>query len=262
MSVKETPRTSSKIHYPDSDGKPMADNTIQFKWISKLKGAIEYLFANDEDVFVAGDLLWYPVEGNPKIRIAPDVLVAFGRPKGDRGSYKQWEEGGIPPQVVMEVLSPSNTIGEMIDKQKFYHTYGVEEFYILDPMKEGLWMWQKEKEIAMLYPQQMTSCTSKRLGIQIKVEEGKLEVFYPDGAPILTYAETKKQAEEQRQLAEKQRQLAEEQRRFAEEHRRFAEEQRQLAEEQKRLTEQERKEKEAAFAEIERLKAELNKRKG
>ena len=45
-------------------------------------------------------LLWYAVEGDNKIRQAPDAMVAFGRPKGYRGSYRQWEEGGIAPQVV------------------------------------------------------------------------------------------------------------------------------------------------------------------
>ncbi|MFM5899607.1 MAG: Uma2 family endonuclease, partial [Dolichospermum sp.] len=83
------------IIYPDSDGQPMADNTKQFRWIVLIKENLESLFANDETVFVAGDLLWYPVEGRPDIRVAPDVLVAFGRPKGDRGSYRQWQEDNI-----------------------------------------------------------------------------------------------------------------------------------------------------------------------
>ena len=86
----------------------MSDNTLQFQWIVTIKGGLDALFRHDPDVFVAGDLLWYPVEGKPKIRIGPDVLVAFGRPKGERGSYRQWEEGGIAPQVVFEILSPGN----------------------------------------------------------------------------------------------------------------------------------------------------------
>src|SRR5438045_2562323 len=92
------------IEYPDSDGEPIAENTLQYEWIVTLKGNIEAIFANDRDVFVAGDLLWYPVEGDPTTRTATDVLVAFGRPKGRRGSYMQWVENGIPPHVVMEVL--------------------------------------------------------------------------------------------------------------------------------------------------------------
>jgi len=85
----------------------MANNTLQFDWVSSLKGELEDLMAERRDVFVAGDLFWYPVQGEPSIRYAPDAMVVFGRPKGYRGSYKQWQEAGIAPQVVFEVLSPS-----------------------------------------------------------------------------------------------------------------------------------------------------------
>ncbi len=77
------------LEYPDSDGQPMADNTVQFRWIVLIKENLEYLFLGQPDVFVAGDLLWYPVEGRPDLRVPPDVLVVFGRPKGERGSYRQ-----------------------------------------------------------------------------------------------------------------------------------------------------------------------------
>ena len=121
------------IEYPDDNGEPMAENTLQFTWIVVIKEGLEALFRHNPDVFVAGDLLWYPVEGKPKIRSAPDAMVAFGRPKGRRGSYKQWEEAGVAPQVVFEVLSPGNRPGEMAGKFEFYETYGVEEYYIYDP---------------------------------------------------------------------------------------------------------------------------------
>jgi hypothetical protein len=50
--------------YPDSDGKPMADNTKQFNWIVKIKENLEICFVQNQNVFVAGDLLWYPIEGS------------------------------------------------------------------------------------------------------------------------------------------------------------------------------------------------------
>ena len=56
-----------KIAYPDSDGQPMADNTLQFRWIVTIEGGLDALFINEPNVFVAGDLLWYPVEGRPDI---------------------------------------------------------------------------------------------------------------------------------------------------------------------------------------------------
>ena len=71
----------SKIIYPDDNGEPMSDNTEQFRLIVWIKENLELLFASVADVFVAGNLLWYPREGNNKLSQAPDVMVAFGRPK-------------------------------------------------------------------------------------------------------------------------------------------------------------------------------------
>jgi Uma2 family endonuclease len=82
-----------QLLYPDSDGKPMADNTVQYRWIVCLVSNLRHLFEG-QTVFVAGDLLWYPqqVEVPPAPAQAPDAMVVIGRPPGDRGSYKQWEE--------------------------------------------------------------------------------------------------------------------------------------------------------------------------
>ena len=43
-------------------------------------------------------------------------MVVFGRSKGDRGSYQQWKEDNIPPQVAFEILSPGNRPGKMAEK--------------------------------------------------------------------------------------------------------------------------------------------------
>ncbi len=84
---------SPAIEYPDSDGLPMADNTLQYEWIVTIKGGLDAIFAAEPSVFVAGDLLWYPVKGEPTIRMAPDALVAFGRPKGYAAPTSSWRKG-------------------------------------------------------------------------------------------------------------------------------------------------------------------------
>ena len=71
--------TIRTIVYPDSDGQPMAENTIQYRYITLIKGGLEVVFQDRPDVFVAGDLFWYPVEGAPEIRTAPDVLGSARR---------------------------------------------------------------------------------------------------------------------------------------------------------------------------------------
>src|SRR6266542_2264595 len=129
MSAAEPLPRADLVIYPESDGLPMADNTKQLRWIVVLYGNLAALFRDILDVFVGGNQFWYPVEGQPELRMAPDVYVVFGRPKGDRSSYRQWEEDNVPLTVVFEVLSPGNSGAEMMDKQVFYDEYGVEEYY-------------------------------------------------------------------------------------------------------------------------------------
>jgi Uma2 family endonuclease len=192
------------IIYPDSDGKPMSDNTLQFRWIVTIKEGTDALFRHDPDVFVAGDLLWYPVEGKPKIRIGPDVLVAFGRPKGDRGSYKQWEEGGIAPQVIFEIQSPGNRPMELVRKFRFYQRYGVEEYYIYDPDHGFLDGWLRTGR-RLRGIRKMAGFISPRLRIRFEPGEGpdNLVIIRPDGDPFLSYSQLAERFEAERQRADR-----------------------------------------------------------
>lgn len=192
LSIPRAPRPA--VVYPDSDGQPMAENTLQYEWIVTIKGNLDGLFRDDPDVFVAGDLLWYPVEGHPEIAAAPDTLVAFGRPKGYRGSYKQFEEGGIAPQVVFEILSPGNRAAEMVRKFRFYEQYGVEEYYIYDPDEPLLTGYRRRGDVLEPIPQ-MHGWVSPRLGIRFDTANGELQIFRPDGGRFLTFVEMTEEAE-------------------------------------------------------------------
>ncbi|HAC65195.1 MAG TPA: hypothetical protein DCF68_17115 [Cyanothece sp. UBA12306] len=191
-----------EIIYPERDGNPMSDNTVQFRWITTIKSNLDWLFAKNEQVFVAGDLLWYPIEGNNKKRQAPDIMVVFGRPKGDRGSYQQWKEDNIAPQVVFEILSPGNTQKEMNKKLLFYEHNGVEEYYIYDPDKNdfsGLLRNNQELEII----EDIDDWISPRLGIRFQLGSPELIIYHPDGEPFSSYIEEKEKAKKERQRAEK-----------------------------------------------------------
>jgi Uma2 family endonuclease len=205
-----------RLQYPDSDGKLMADNTLQFRWIVTIQGALDDLFRDRSDVFVAGDLLWYPVEGHSEIRAAPDTLVAFGRPKGDRGSYMQWLENGVAPQVVFEVLSPGNRHGEMIHKFRFYERHGVEEYYIYDPDHAVLEGWRRVGQELQEIPA-MHGWVSPRLGIRFDTSGEELQLFRPDGRRFATYLELAAQRDEERQAREQAQHRADQERKAREE---------------------------------------------
>lgn len=189
-----------EVIYPESDGKPMSDNTKQFRWIVVIQQNLEWLFADDPNVFVAGDLLWYPVEGDNKIRNAPDIMVAFGRPKGDRGSYQQWKEENIAPQVVFEILSPGNTLTEMNKKQVFYARCSVEEYSLYDPDKNDLSGWlRSDSRLDVI--DTIDNWTSLRLGIYFDLSGEELQIYRPNGERFVTYVEIAQRLEQERQRA-------------------------------------------------------------
>ena len=200
--------SQSQVIYPESDGQPMADNTKQFRWIVTIQGGLDALFKDDPNVFVAGDLLWYPVEENNTISKAPDVMVVFGRPKGDRGSYQQWQENNIAPQVVVEILSPGNRLTEMLNKLRFYERYGVEEFYIYDPDRGDLGGWLRSgEELREINP--IAGWVSPRLGVRFELSSAGLELYRPDGQKFATYVELDRQRELAIARAEQEAQRAE-----------------------------------------------------
>jgi Uma2 family endonuclease len=210
MSTTSKPHTTDRRLYPDDDGNPMAENTLQFKWIVVVKEGLETVFRHDPNVFVAGDLLWYAEEGNPKVRIAPDAMVVFGRPKGYRGSYRQWEEEGIPPHVVFEILSPGNRFGEMLGKLHFYDDRGVEEYYVYDPDDGTLAGWRREEGGRLEEVSNMLGYVSPRLGLRFEPGDGpdNLKLYGPDGILFKTHQELQDEAEAAEQRAEAAEQKA------------------------------------------------------
>ena len=205
----------SNIIYPDDNGEPMSNNTEQFRLIVEIKENLELVFAGDPNVFVAGDLLWYPVEGNNKLCQAPDVMVVLGRQKGYRSSYQQWLEDNIAPQIAFEILSPGNRPGAMVEKFQFYEQYGVEEYYLYDPEKLELkgWLRVEEKLEAIA---QMNGWVSPRLGVRFQLSETELQMFGPSGEPFMSFVELARLRQEAQARAEQERQRAEQERQRAE----------------------------------------------
>ncbi len=250
------PPLEDLIVYPDSDGQPMAENTVQYEWIVRIKGNLDAVFRDRPDVFVAGDNLIYPVKGRNDIRAAPDVYVAFGRPKGDRGSFQVWKEGGVFPQVVFEVLSPGNRAGEMERKRTFYRVYGAEEYYVYDPDTDTTTGCTRTGNSFTDIPA-LNGWISPRLGVRFDTSGSELQLFRPDGTPFLTFdeldlarIESEREATQARIRADAERMRADGERSRADAERSRAESEKQRAE-----SEQQRAESEKQRAEMEKTRA-------
>ncbi len=178
------------VVYPDSDGEPTSDNTLQETWISRMRGGFGVACP---DAFVAGDLLWYYQEGDPTKRVGPDVMVVYGRPRGDRGSYMQWVEDGVVPQVVVEVWSPGNSFAEQTKKLRLYERLGVEEFIAYDPDRNTFAAFEREggklEVVAVKEP-----WVSPRTGCRFVPGEDGLRAYRPDGEPFRSVEESERHA--------------------------------------------------------------------
>jgi Uma2 family endonuclease len=176
---------TDEIEYPETDGKPLAENTTQLLWIVKLFTGFFGWYRHDANVFVASDLLWYPVEGEPRICTAPDVMIVLGRPKGHRSTYMQWREGAIPPQVVFEIRSPSNSDEHMAMLLEFYREHGVQEYYLYDPDRNLLEGWRRVRQrLVRIGP--MHDFVSPLLGIRFDTSAAEPIIYDPSGKPFVT----------------------------------------------------------------------------
>ncbi len=130
-------RSPVALEYPDSDGRPMAENDAQRTAIMYAIGALEVWFAHRPDVYVSGDLLIYYEEGNPRASVAPDAFVVFGAEARMRRTYKLWEEAKAP-DFVLEVASPNTWQEDEGPKGRLYERLGVKEYWQYDPTGDCL----------------------------------------------------------------------------------------------------------------------------
>jgi Uma2 family endonuclease len=111
----------------------MAETGIHVQAIMLLHQALEDFFRDRPDVFLASDMFWYFVEGNPKARIAPDVMVVPGVGNRSRRSFFTWSEGGAVPAVVFEMASEKTWKVDLGKKSDRYASLGVREYFVFDP---------------------------------------------------------------------------------------------------------------------------------
>ena len=257
---------AAPIHYPSSDGQPMAENDAQRSAIMYGIGALARHFRDRPDVYVSGDLLIYYEEGNPRVSIAPDVFVVFGVGKRQRPNYKLWEERRAPA-FVLEVASPSTWRDDVGRKRSVYARLGVREYCRYDPAGEHLpARLEGERLTPSGYVRQPVltaldgtlTLPSETLGLELRAAPGR-ELRFRDpatGGDLRSHdeeAEARLAAEEGRRAAEEGCRSAEEGRRAAEEGCRSAEESRRAAEEGRRAAEEGRRAAQARVAELEAL---------
>lgn len=254
----------TEIHYPESDGEPMAESDSQRIYLTYAVEALQNHFRDRDDVYVSGNLLLYYEEGNPRSALAPDCFVVFGVPKRRRRTYKLWEEGQRAPNFVLEITSLSTRGEDLGAKRGTYAYLGVQEYWQYDPDGDylkpplrGLRLVDGEyREIRRASPfGEDFYLASDALGLELHLRGGELRFRDPaSGHFLLNYSEAedaRRESEAARQDAETARQAAEAARQDAEAARQAAEAARGEAESRAREEAEQRAALEARLATLE-----------
>ena len=211
---------------PDTDGKPMADNSWQAITMHYAGTALAIHFRGRG--FVATDLLVYYLQDGERESVAPDVMVVLGVDGSPRRSYSIRDEGGRAPDFVLEVVSNSTQERDAKKKRTTYAELGVREYFRYSPvsrrmagmgghrlvgefLRDGRW-----EALPRLRPERIRSAV---LGLELRVREQdtgggfrELRFFDPiAGEDLRTHAESERDREKsERAHAESERARGEE----------------------------------------------------
>ena len=226
------------VEYPE--GNWIAQSIWHGKAVGQATMALDNHFRNRDNVLVAMELLVYYEPGNNKVCLQPDLQVVFGVPRGNRSSYKVWEEGKVA-DFVLEVASPSTADKDAKHKAQEYARIGVREYWRLDPtgslLATPLEGWEANGE--SYHPVQPVASAARGGWLRSRVLGLELCSQRQDGATVLVFRDPRTGEEFDGDLGESERlRRAAEERASAEAKRASAEaERRRAAEERARALE-------------------------
>ncbi len=197
-------REPEDVEYPE--GNWIAQSVWHGDAVSQATVALKQYFSNRENVLVAMELLVYYERGNNKVCLQPDVQVVFGVQRGNRSSYKVWEEGKVA-DFVLEVTSPSTADKDAKHKAQEYARIGVGEYWRLDPtgslLATPLQGWEANGE--SYHPVQPVASGARGGWLRSRVLGLELRSQRQDGATVLVFRDPRTGEEFDGDLAEAER---------------------------------------------------------
>ena len=191
----ETIALESRVEYPTSDGRPVAETPLHYDRLSDAWQVLTMRYRSQPRVYVGVNMLVYDQPGNARRQLSPDLFVAFDVRDRDRERevYKLWEDGA--PAFVLEVTSRC-TRPEDERKMTRYLNWGVAEYFLYDPRGEYVKPALKGFELVGsayhvmatdLLPNGKPGFTSRTLGLGLWLDGSVLRFYDPEtGRNLLT----------------------------------------------------------------------------
>jgi Uma2 family endonuclease len=129
-------RLPTSLELPCSDDTPV-DNEDQNFLPNFILFLLQSIWAKRLDWFFGADMAIYHTTGvNPRVPVVPDGFLSLGverrKKSGSRSSYVVWEENGIVPTFVLEVVSQTYG-GEYDKKMEIYVKLNVLYYVVYNP---------------------------------------------------------------------------------------------------------------------------------
>jgi len=98
--------------------------------------------------------------------VQPDLLVVCDESKLDKGSVNG------PPDMIIEIFSPSNSSSELLRKFNYYLEAGVREYWVLDPetKKVNVHIYENGRYISMTFKDNDRIPVTVLQGLEISLE--------------------------------------------------------------------------------------------
>jgi Uma2 family endonuclease len=219
------------IEFPPGDlwsDEPPLESDLHRQQIDLLIRLLYWFWRERNDFYASGNLTIYysPNQLKSEHFRGPDFFVVLGTEKKDRKSWVVWQENGLYPHVIVEILSKATAkTDKQLKKEIYQNTFRTPDYFWFEPVTlelEGFHL--LDGQYQPIEPNENNWLWSQQLNLYLGVYEDKLRFFTPEGGLVpLAEEEMSQRAEQERQRAEQERQRAEQERQRAEQERQRAE---------------------------------------
>jgi Uma2 family endonuclease len=172
---QETPRLPTEDELPYDDGMPM-ESDQHVKQMTLLIETLSLHWADRDDTFVSGNMFVYfsPDQQRTHDFRGPDFFAVQEVARRGRKSWLVWQEGK-PPDVVIELLSPSTAAFDKGPKKRIYQDLlQVPEYFWYDPYSaEWAGFYLDRGRYRPIGPDAQGRLVSRQLGLALVRWEGE-----------------------------------------------------------------------------------------
>lgn len=196
-----TLKLSAPIELPEEDGEPLESFWHYDAMVLLIQSIDQHLRDRDDYVVGGNHFIYYNEQQarNTDFR-GPDFFFVWGRPRHTRRKYwATWDELGLLPNVIIELMSPSTRRVDLLPKKTLYqNTFKTSDYFCYDPftgefhgwtLQDGVYVALEPNERGWRWSAQLQLWLGLAPCAYLNPHERYLRFFTPDGTMVRNFAE-------------------------------------------------------------------------